>query len=190
MGVAPNGSSGPGGLGENLYALVVYIPDPLGRFLDNLRREMLPRCNPHAHVSVLPPRPLEDVAAAIGESRRAIARLARFEVELGAIEVFPASNVIYINLARGAEHLRGLHEALNRGALAFCEPFQYHPHVTLAQGIDQSQVDSLRELAATRWREFRGPRSFLADHAVFVRNICGDKWMDLEVEPLGTAPVG
>src|SRR5450756_2278998 len=42
----------------NVYALVIYIPDPLGRFLDDLRRGLVPECNPHAHVSVLPPRPL------------------------------------------------------------------------------------------------------------------------------------
>ena len=42
----------------NVYALVIYIPDPLGRFLDHLRRELVPAYKPHAHVSVLPPRPL------------------------------------------------------------------------------------------------------------------------------------
>jgi hypothetical protein len=42
----------------NVFALVIYIGDPLGRFLDDLRRELSPQCNPHAHVSVLPPRPL------------------------------------------------------------------------------------------------------------------------------------
>ena len=39
----------------NQFALVIYIPDPLGRFLDDLRRELAPDCVPHAHVSVLPP---------------------------------------------------------------------------------------------------------------------------------------
>src|SRR5215472_12727665 len=52
MGCHPNGEQSP------VYALVIYIPDPLGKFLDELRRELVPGCNPHAHVSVLPPRPL------------------------------------------------------------------------------------------------------------------------------------
>src|ERR1039458_6592237 len=43
---------------ESLYALVIYLSDPLGGFLDDLRLEMVPGCNPHAHISVLPPRPL------------------------------------------------------------------------------------------------------------------------------------
>ena len=42
----------------NIYALVIYVPAPLGRFLDDLRRELVPTYKPRAHVSVLPPRPL------------------------------------------------------------------------------------------------------------------------------------
>lgn len=42
----------------NVFALVIYIADPLGGFLDDLRRELIPHYNPHAHISVLPPRPI------------------------------------------------------------------------------------------------------------------------------------
>ena len=42
------------------FALVAYIPDPLASFLDNLRLELTPACKPHAHVTILPPRPLHD----------------------------------------------------------------------------------------------------------------------------------
>src|SRR3974377_478668 len=52
-----NGGRYQGG-GLNVFALVIYVPDPLARFLDDLRRELVPHCNPRAHVSVLPPRPL------------------------------------------------------------------------------------------------------------------------------------
>ena len=48
----------PPGERLNVFALVIYIPGPLGKFLDDLRRELVPSYNPHAHVSVLPPRPL------------------------------------------------------------------------------------------------------------------------------------
>ena len=54
----------------NIFALVIYIPDPLGGFLDDLRRELTPGCNPHAHISVLPPRPLNvDWRVASGDAR-------------------------------------------------------------------------------------------------------------------------
>ena len=185
MNSAPNGSRGihSDGGKPNLYALVVYVPDPLGSFLDNLRREMTPDCNPHAHVSVLPPRQVHDVAAAIAESREAVAQCLPFELELSGIEVFPTTDVIYINLAGGSEQLRRLHERLNRGALAFAEPFVYHPHVTLAQQLDPSRLEPMLQLAAQRWRDFPGPRVFRAERTVFVQNAGGDCWIDLAVEP-------
>jgi hypothetical protein len=76
---------------------------------------------------------------------------------------------------------------LNRGALAFPEPFAYHPHVTLAQEIPPGRVEALRELAELRWREFRGPRKFRAESAVFVRNTRGNLWIDLANGPLRAA---
>jgi 2'-5' RNA ligase superfamily len=189
---SPDGAEGLPSSGEkqNLYALVIYVPEPLGSFLDDLRREMAPGCTPHAHVSVLPPRPVGDEAGAISESREAVAQCAPFELELGSVEVFPLTSVIYISVARGSHELRRLHERLNRGALAFAEPFPYHPHSTLAQELDVSQVEPLRDLATKRWRSFQGPRTFRAEQAVFVQNVGANVWKDLAVVPLRAARVG
>src|SRR5215471_18653934 len=87
----------------NVFALVIYIPDPLGRFLDDLRRDLVPSCRPHAHVSVLPPRPLAVDWQVAGQQVRTCADAwAPFEIELGPIRMFPVTNVIYIELSRGA----------------------------------------------------------------------------------------
>ena len=48
----------------NLYALVSYIPGALGEFLDRLREELVAGCDPHAHITALPPRP---IAGPVGE---------------------------------------------------------------------------------------------------------------------------
>jgi 2'-5' RNA ligase len=182
----PNGTRPQG-----LYALVIYLPDPLGGFLDDLRLEMVPGCNPHAHVSVLPPRPLPVAPeAAIEDARRIVAGFAPFDIELGRIQKFDVTDVIYISVEAGAEQLRHMHRSLNRGALAFEEPFAYHPHVTLAQEIQTGQVETLAALAAHRWLEFRGPRRFRAENTVFVRNTRGNLWVDLTSGPLSTSPVG
>ncbi len=176
--------------GPSLYALVIYLPDPLCGFLDKLRIEMVPGCNPHAHVSVLPPRPLPvDPETAVQEALVTVAAFAPFEIELGDIQKFDATDVIFISLRRGADELRDLHSKLNRGALAFAEPFVYHPHVTLAQEIPPDRVQSLRALAEHRWREFQGPRQFKAVHTVFVKNTGGNQWVDLAEGPLRAAPV-
>ena len=174
----------------SLYALVIYLPPPLGSFLDDLRLEMVPGCNPHAHVSVLPPRPLPLAPeAGIAESRRIVAGFPPFEVALGRIEIFPQTEVIYISVERGAEQLRRMHGALNQGALAFEEPFAYHPHVTLAQELQPGQAGRLLELAERRWREFTGKRAFRAEHAVFVQNTHGRLWIDLADGPLQAVAV-
>ena len=44
--------------GPHPFALVSYIPDPLGAFLDDLRLKLAPKCKPHAHITILPPRPI------------------------------------------------------------------------------------------------------------------------------------
>jgi len=179
-----------GGERQSLYALVIYLPEPLCGFLDRLRLEMVPGCNPHAHVSVLPPRPLPVAPeAAVDEALVTLAAFPPFDIELGGIEKFDSTDVIYISVAKGADQLRRMHAGLNRGALAFAEPFQYHPHITLAQELDPQRVAPLRELAETRWREFTGPRSFRADHTVFVQSTRDNCWVDLAEGPLSGVTV-
>ncbi len=174
----------------NLFALVIYVPDPLGRFLDDLRRELVPHYNPHAHVSVLPPRPLSVDWRVASHQLRALAdSWAPFEIELTEINVFPLTKVIYIELGAGAAELRHLHTAMEAGVLAFEEPYSYHPHVTLAQEIDHQDVDALAQCAARRWREYRGSRRFRAERAVFVQNTAQNCWIDLAEYSLGAVPV-
>ena len=171
----------------NIYALVIYIPDPLGKFLDDLRRDLVPGCNPHAHVSLLPPRPLAvEWPVASDQVRDTLQGWRPFEVELGAIQIFPVTNVIYIEVGRGAAELRQVHQAMNTGALAFQEPFAYHPHITVAQEIPLDKVTETNDLAHRLWREYDGPRTFPADQAAFVQNSIGNCWIDLAEFPLGT----
>src|ERR1700730_3462278 len=102
----------PAGERLNVFALVIYIPDPLGRFLDDLRKELVPGCNPHAHVSVLPPRPIAvDWQVANEQVRLCAAARQPFDIALGAIKMFPVTNVIYIELDAGAEEMREMHDA-------------------------------------------------------------------------------
>jgi len=164
----------------NIFALVTYIPGPLGAFLDELRRELVPGFNPCAHVSILPPRPLAvDWRIAADQARAEMEGWAPFSIELTSISIFPVTDVIYLQLGVGADELRRMHGAMNTGPLAFSEPFAYHPHVTLAQEISHGEVDSVCQIAQRRWREYGGPRSFRAEKAVFVQNTLEGCWIDL-----------
>ena len=143
MSFDPNGSPGrvPAEEWLNVFALVTYIPAPLGEFLDQLRRELVPHDDPRAHVSLLPPRPLAgEWRQAWAEVRNTLRRRAAFEVELTGIRTFPVTDVIYLEVGAGAAELCDIHAQMNSNSLAFEEPFAYHPHVTLAQDISHQDV--------------------------------------------------
>src|SRR4029077_417644 len=86
----------------NSFALVSYIPDPLAGFLDKLRQELVPNCFLRAHVTILPPRPISSSPEAAWQMVQAFVPLFRpFEVEVTNVDVFPISDVIYINISVG-----------------------------------------------------------------------------------------
>jgi len=165
----------------NSFALISYIPEPLGGFLDSLRRELVPRCQAKSHVTVLPPRPLatglpENAWRNLNDS---LDGFPPFRVELSSIEVFKGTNVIYLSVGAGFRELEQMHAALNRGPLRFAEPYLYHPHVTLAQELSPEQVESAVALARRRWREFPYSHSFTVDQLTFVQNTVENRWTDI-----------
>ena len=175
----------------NLFALVVYIQDPLARFLDDLRKELVPVCLPHAHVTLLPPRPLTaDLDQAIDRARAVLSEFPSFDIVAGEVEIFPITDVIYIGIRKGERELRDVHRALNTGPLAFNEPYPYHPHITLAQGLAPGQAKPLYELARKRWSEFQGSKLIRAERACFVQATACSTWVDLAEFRLAAVQVG
>jgi 2'-5' RNA ligase len=170
------------------FALVAYIPDPLGRFLDDLRNELTPGCKPHAHVTVLPPRPLNyGVTETVQQIAEEIRGGSPFRIDLGDIEMFQASHVIYLGLARGSSELRQLYSLLNRGCLKYTEPFPYHPHITIAQNILAEDSERLVQIAKERWAKYQGQRSFSVTVLSFVQQVAPLIWVDVAALPLGVA---
>jgi 2'-5' RNA ligase len=164
----------------NSFALVSYIPEPLAGFLDRMRQELVPDCFLRAHVTILPPRPISSPPGAAWDLVRWFApQFVPFDVELTGVEVFPVSDVIYVNIAGGAEQLNHMHATLNSDGLRFPDPFTYHPHVTLAQKLQPDQVDELTRVARARWAECPFPKTFRVDKVVFVQNTRRSEWIDL-----------
>ena len=175
----------------NCFALVSYIPGPLGRFLDEMRRDLEPNTlAPRAHITLLPPRCLgEQVTAGEAEAHldNLLSELPAVEVYLGSVEIFPVTNVVYIAVDGGFLQLRKLHERLNAGPLGCIEPFHYHPHVTLAQGLTLAEAERIRDEAGRRWREYRGNRGFATDSFSFVQANSAKRWIDLAEYSLAPA---
>jgi 2'-5' RNA ligase len=128
--------------------------------------------------------------ARIEQARALVAGFAPFDILAGEVETFPSTDVIYISIKQGETELREVNRALNRGALAFQDPFPYHPHITLAQELPQDRVKPLHELARRRWDEFPHSRHIRAQRACIVQSTVDCTWVDLAEFKLMGVPVG
>ncbi len=172
-----DGSDGQGG---ESFALVSYLTGPLAKFLDDLRHELAPGCFARAHVTVLPPRRLAASPEAVWRDLSdRVQDCAPFDVELGGAEIFPISKVIYVSVKQGFARLHQLHDQLNCGAAHFDEPFEYHPHITLAQDLPADAVRGALTLASERWRESGMPHTFTVGKLAFVQSTPDKRWRDL-----------
>jgi 2'-5' RNA ligase len=162
------------------FALVSYITGELAAFLDRLRYELRPGCVLRAHVTVLPPRPIDlNIAQSIGQIQKEGEDLTPFSVELGAVSIFDKSNVVYLKIQSGERELHALHENLNSGQLEYDGPFPYHPHITVAQDLTREAAVEVAEVARRRWESYRGPREFWLEKLSFVRSLKAGIWQDL-----------
>jgi len=170
------------------YALVNYIPDPVGTYLNELRAELVAGCKLRSHVTVLPPRKLSSPPEVlIGELERRIPYLHSFNVTLGEIELFVSTGVIYLGLREGQDELREMHRSLSVGMFDFEEPFPFHPHITLAQEIPAERLQECLDYAKARWRAWTQDRSFQIMNLAFVRNVTPSRWDGLSEHVLQPA---
>src|SRR5579871_1139408 len=102
-------------MGAPQYALVAYLRNPVGEFVEALRRELHPAyAHLPAHITVLPPRTLGgSEAQALEFLEEACSGVAPFEVSLGDVESFaPTTHTVFIRVAFAAYRMRELHDRL------------------------------------------------------------------------------
>lgn len=175
----------------NQFALVTYLPDELGRYLDQLRRDLVTQCKARSHLSLLPPRPISASSAAAEKQILNVSRITQpFVVKIGDVAIFPQTAVIYLELLSGQRQIADLHDQLSTGAFQFNEPYPFHPHITLAQNFDIETVKERYEQAVAAWEAYTGPREFLLDNVVFVQNSVTNCWADLRQFSLLGLPGG
>jgi 2'-5' RNA ligase len=138
-----------------------------------------------SHVTVLPPRTLSvDVEVAESELRSSLPDYPPFEVALPRLRVFRETSVVFADVSDGRAELLAMHRDLNTGPLWYPEPHEYHPHVTLAQGLPPELLDEVYEWAQRKWYESAPTDSFLVDTLTFVQNTVGNRWLDLSEHAL------
>jgi len=173
------------------YAVVAYVRNALGHFVEELRRDLYPE-HGHlpAHITVLPPRPLcgsEDEA--LEGIRRALPLFGPFPAELGDVENFmPATPTVFLRVARSAYRFRELHDALNTGALHCEENWPYMPHLTIVKMPATAEAERADAISRTRWQGFHGKRGFTVRELTFVREGEANHWIDLATLQLGGLP--
>ncbi len=165
------------------YALVAYVTNPVGQFVENLRGEVQPE---QAHL----PAHLTTLAGTEAEALEAIAQacltVEPFEVTMGDVKTFiPITPTVFIRVAHAAYRMRELHDRLNTGVLRFDEPWPYMPHLTIVKMDDINRAQEAFQLANERWSSYRETRRILVEGLTFVREADQSRWCDLAPIPLG-----
>lgn len=171
---------------ELMVGVAIAIPQPHAIVLAHWRREV---GDPAAdlvfpHVTLLPPTPvapsaLDDVEKHLAE---AAATHDPFVMHLSGTGTFrPTSPVVFVQVAMGVADCEVLEREIRSGPLSRDLEFPYHPHVTVAQDLDDARLDEAYE----------GLSGFVArftvEHFVlFLRDPDG-RWVWRREFPLGPA---
>jgi 2'-5' RNA ligase len=174
------------------YALVAYLKNPVGEFVESLRRELHPNL-PHlaAHLTVLPPRFLQGSELSARETLEDVcSQVEPFRVNLGPVETFvPHTPTVFIRVQRDAHRMTKLHDQLNTKTLASEEEWPYMPHLTIVKMSTEAQAREAYDVACERWAQFAGSRSVSVEELTFVREDEQNCWLDLAGVPLGRSLV-
>ncbi|MEU7635051.1 2'-5' RNA ligase family protein [Streptomyces sp. NPDC039016] len=135
-------------MGTVTLGVSLAVPEPHGSFLQRRREgfgDPAARGIP-THITLLPPTEVD--AAALPDIERHLAEVAAgsrpFALRLAGTGTFrPLSPVVFVKVVEGARGCTVLQERV-RSASGPCArelQFPYHPHVTVAHGIDEAAMD-------------------------------------------------
>ena len=129
----------------SMIGVSIALPDECGIELQSYRLSLgdeAARQIP-SHVTLVPPVQISGELDHVIEHLRGVAStIAPFEVHLRGTGTFrPVSPVVFIALASGISECEQLAGAVATGPLAVDIEFPYHPHVTIAHGIDEAAMD-------------------------------------------------
>ena len=140
-------------------AVVCYVGDAVTSCLDNLKQLIPSKDLPRAHITILPPRPLEiSIEAACQKIESALSRFGCFEVNLSHVARFPETSFIYLDIGEGSEILHAMHDDLNQGELEYEEAFCFRPHLTLGGPVSLESGEIVRANVEQAWNLVDCPR--------------------------------
>lgn len=149
-------------MGTVTIGVSIAVPEPHGSLLQ-ARRAGFGDAAAHGiptHVTLLPPTEVDtaELPAIEAHLTEVAAAVRPFRMRLYGTDTFrPLSPVVYVRVVEGGEACTRLQEQVRcaSGPVARVLQFPYHPHVTVAHGIDEAALDlALKELAGyeAEWR--------------------------------------
>ena len=144
-----------------MHGVSIAIPDPWSAQLQRCREEVgdpLAQAVP-PHITLMPPTDIP--AQQLDAFRQHLQAVARehgpFTMHLRGTGTFrPVSPVVFVQVAQGIPMCERLEHAVRRGPVSRDLEFPYHPHVTIAHGIEDAGLD----------RAFHGMAGFEASFEV------------------------
>lgn len=170
------------------YAVVAYVTNAIGVFVEDLRRELYPEhAHLPAHLTVLPPRRLITSEAQALETLQELCRnVGPFEVTMGAVTSFmPVTPTVFLQVEHGAYRMRELHDRLIASQFQPDEPWPYMPHLTIVKMDSFDKARLAQEVALERWSRYHGTQRILVEQLTFVREGENSRWIDIAPIRLG-----
>ncbi|MFC1417063.1 2'-5' RNA ligase family protein [Streptacidiphilus cavernicola] len=165
----------------------VAVPEPYAGAIQDARAgygDPLARTIP-THVTLLPPTEVgrEALPGIERHLAAAAAELRPFRVLLHGSGTFrPVSPVVFLRLEAGARECRAAEAAVRSGPLARELAFPYHPHVTVAHAVAESELDR----AYGELRRYRA--EFTVPGFSLYRFGSDGVWRPLRAFPFGAVP--
>lgn len=125
----------------------IPVPSPHGERLQDVRRSVgdpLADAVP-SHVTLMPPTEVgpELVEALVAHLSAVAAGAAPFRMTLRGTGSFrPLSPVVFVAIAEGISSCEALERQVRSGPVGRELEFPYHPHVTIAHGVDEPALDA------------------------------------------------
>ncbi|WP_349827407.1 2'-5' RNA ligase family protein [Brevibacterium litoralis] len=126
--------------------VTLALPEPYASDLRQARLDLgdeAARTVP-AHITIIPPMeiPVHSWPVVREEIRRVANETSPFTVRLRGTGTFlPTSPVVFVAVARGIVECEQLSAALRTGVLGQPLAFPYHPHVTIAHGLERDVLE-------------------------------------------------
>jgi 2'-5' RNA ligase len=126
--------------------VAIAVPDPWGAQLQEYRTDLgdVTAKGIPTHITLVPPYEIapEDLRVVEQHLAEASAANAEFKIHLRGTGTFrPVSPVVFVTVVEGISACEQLALSVRRGPLEVDLQFPYHPHVTVAHHLDDTQLD-------------------------------------------------